>query len=476
MNTQIENKMAQKRYKAGTREVHETVNPYTEKPIKKFTLMNEDESMAALESCHTAYLTWSETKITERVAVIKKFTKLLRENKEELAKLMTAEMGKVYSQGISEVERCVEICDYCIEEGPGILASEEKDYKKGRAIVSYRPQGVVLGIQPWNFPLYQVVRYSIPNVIAGNTVLLKHSKNVWGMAEKIAELFKEAGLPEYVFTPLYIDSKLVKNLIEHPYVIGVTLTGSEDAGKTVAEQAGRSLKKCVMELGGSDAYIVMEDADIEMAAKVCAQGRVGNNGQICTAIKRMIVVESVYDKFKSSLIKEMKDLQMGDPLEKTTKLGPLARKDLVDELHKQVQESLDAGAVCVTGGHRPKRTGYFYESTILENVSPGMPAYDDELFGPVASLIKVADLDEAIFVANDTKFGLGAGIFSKDEDAAVKIAEEQLEAGMCNVNGYSLATPHLPFGGIKNSGFGREHSHYGFREFVNVKRITISNK
>lgn len=340
-------------------------------------------------------------------------------------------------------------------------------------MVTYQPIGVILGIQPWNFPFYQVIRYSIANIMAGNTVLLKHAPNVWGSAVEIEKVFREAGLPENVFRNLLIDADQVGQLIEHEYVRGVTLTGSPKAGGAVAAKAGESLKKTVLELGSNDAFMVLADADIDLAVETCVQGRIYNNGETCVAAKRFIVVDAVYQEFRDKFVEKMSQVEYGNPTNENTKLGPIARDDLRETLHDLVKRSIDAGATCAFGGEIPDGPGYFYPSTVLEDLKPGMPAYDEELFGPVASLIRVKDEDEAIRVANDSRYGLGGGIFSKDEKRATHIARNLFETGMVNINGYNIAQPQLPFGGVKDSGYGREHGGFGMKEFVNVKSVMI---
>ena len=345
----------------------------------------------------------------------------------------------------------------------------------GRAIISYQPTGVLLGIQPWNFPLYQVIRYSAANIMAGNTTVLKHAGNVFGMAEKIEELFKQAGFPEYCFNNLLIDGKTASSLISHKAISGVTFTGSDATGKKVAEEAGKHVKKTVLELGSNDAYLVLDDADLELAVKTCVTGRMINNGETCVSAKRFVVVESLYDDFKAQIKEQFEAMKMGDPMADDTDLGPMAREDLRDGIHDQVMESVKAGANIVTGGEIPSQTGYYYPPTLLDNLAPGMPAYDDELFGPVASLIKAKDNDDAMRIANDSRYGLGGGIFSKDEKKAIELAKKYFDTGMININGYGLAQPNLPFGGVKESGYGREHGGFGMREFVNIKCIMINS-
>lgn len=452
-----------------------TINPATEQTIADYTLLDLAQAKNEIDKSHEAFLQWRMTSFTERAKHLNQLAVIFEENKQSIAKLMTAEMGKVYSQGFQEVELCAAICRYTAENGPAQLADEQRSIETGRAIISYQPIGVLLGIQPWNFPLYQVVRYAVTNIMAGNTAVLKHAGNVFGMAEKIEQMFADAGFPSHVFKNLLIDGKTASELISHPAIRGITFTGSDGTGKKVAEQAGKQVKKTVLELGSNDAYLVLDDADLELAIKTCVQGRMINNGQTCVSAKRFVVVDSLYDEFKAGIIEQFKGLKLGDPMDENTDLGPMAREDLRDKLHDQVQKSIKAGAKVVLGGEIPTQTGFYYPATLIENLSPGMPAYDDELFGPVASLIKAKDNEDAMRIANDSRYGLGGGIFSKDEKQAVELAKKYFDTGMVNINGYGLAQPNLPFGGVKDSGYGREHGGFGIREFVNIKTIMIAD-
>jgi len=451
----------------------DTINPATEQVINSYTLLSQAQAEQVIEKSHETYLTWRLTSFTERAQHLNKLASLFESQKEALAKLMTEEMGKVYEQGFQEVQLCADICRYTAEHGADMLSDEERDMQGGRAIISYRPTGVLLGIQPWNFPLYQVIRYSAANIMAGNTTVLKHAGNVFGMAEKIETLFLQAGFPEHCFSNLLVDGKTASALISHSAISGVTFTGSDGTGKKVAEQAAKHVKKTVLELGSNDAFVVLDDADLALAVKACLQGRIINNGQTCVAAKRFVVVDSLYNDFKEALSQQFKAIKMGDPMDEDTELGPMAREDLRDKIHQQVQDSVNAGAKVIVGGEIPQQTGYYYPPTVLENLTPGMPAYGDELFGPVASLIKAKDNDDAMRIANDSRYGLGGGIFSKDEKKAIELAKKYFDTGMININGYGLAQPNLPFGGVKDSGYGREHGGFGIREFVNVKSIMI---
>lgn len=454
---------------------YQTINPATGEALQTFELMSGDQAADIVERAHQAFLEWRHVSHQQRAERLARVAALIRERKEQYAELMTREMGKTLEQGRQECDLCAAICDYTAKTGPDALADETRDLAGGSALVTYQPVGVIYGIQPWNFPLYQVIRYSAANLMAGNTVLLKHAANVWGMALEIEKLYRDAGLPENASRTLLIGHDVSDTVIEHQRVRGVTLTGSANAGRTVAQRAAKVLKKTVLELGSNDAYLVLADADINKAVKFGIQGRIYNAGQTCVAAKRFIVDESVYDAFRDAYVAEMKKIRFGDPTSDDTDMGPMARQDLRDGLHEQVRQSLDNGATCALGGEIPEGPGYFYPPTVLENVAPGQPAYDDELFGPVASLIKVKGEQEAIDVANDSPYGLGGGIFSENEERALKLASEYFDTGMVNINGYNLAQPNLPFGGVKDSGYGREHGGFGMREFVNIKSVMISH-
>jgi succinate-semialdehyde dehydrogenase/glutarate-semialdehyde dehydrogenase len=382
-------------------------------------------------------------------------------------------MGKVKKEGIAEIEKCAWVCDYYSKNAESFLERETIETEYQKSFVSYQPLGIILAVMPWNFPFWQVFRFAAPTLMAGNTAVLKHASNVPGCAVAIEELFREAGFPENVFRTLLIGSKQVENVIRHPAVKAVSLTGSTPAGKSVAAIAGSELKKCVLELGGSDPYLILKDADLEYAARKCAAGRLLNAGQSCIGAKRFIVVEDIYAHFLEHFTQEMNNARFGDPSDPEVTMGPLARIDLRDELHKQVTDSVVKGAEIILGGEIPLLKGAFYPPTILENVKPGMPAYNEELFGPVASVIKVKDETEAIKVANDTVFGLGAAVFTHDDVKGEIIAEKKLQAGCCFVNDFVKSDPRLPFGGIKESGFGRELSEHGIKEFINAKTVVV---
>ena len=454
-----------------------TVNPATGEDIKNYDYMTNDEVNKIVDASHNAFLEWRTVSHEERGRIIQSIGDKLMEYKEELSRLMTEERGKLYGQSQQEVDLCKAICDYTAENGVAALADDERDIesmKKG--IVTYQPIGVIYGMQPWNFPAYQVFRYAIANLMAGNSVLLKHAANVTGSGLLIEKIFHESELPNDLFRTILIDHDQSEKLIENDKVRGVTLTGSDDAGRIVGQQAAKAIKKSVLELGSNDAFIVLEDADIETAVETCTQARLVNNGETCVAAKRFIVVDSVYDEFRKRIVEKFEGTKSGDPMDDSSDIGPLARKDLQEKLHEQVEESVAKGATIAVGGKVPEGKGSFYPATILENVEKGQPAYDDELFGPVASLIRAKDDDDAMRIANDSRYGLGGAIFSKDEEKAIRLASEQFDTGMVYINGYGLANPALPFGGVKNSGYGREHGGFGIKEFVNIKAVHVFGK
>lgn len=454
-----------------------TVNPATGEDIKNYDYMTNDEVNKIVDASHNAFLEWRTVSHEERGRIIQSIGDKLMEYKEELSRLMTEERGKLYGQSQQEVDLCKAICDYTAENGVAALADDERDIesmKKG--IVTYQPIGVIYGMQPWNFPAYQVFRYAIANLMAGNSVLLKHAANVTGSGLLIEKIFHESELPNDLFRTILIDHDQSEKLIENDKVRGVTLTGSDDAGRIVGQQAAKAIKKSVLELGSNDAFIVLEDADIETAVETCTQARLVNNGETCVAAKRFIVVDSVYDEFRKRIVEKFEGTKSGDPMDDSSDIGPLARKDLQEKLHEQVEESVAKGATIAVGGKVPEGKGSFYPATILENVEKGQPAYDDELFGPVASLIRAKDQDDAMRIANDSRYGLGGAIFSKDEEKAIRLASEQFDTGMVYINGYGLANPALPFGGVKNSGYGREHGGFGIKEFVNIKAVHVFGK
>ena len=398
---------------------------------------------------------------------------VLRSRKQELAILMAQEMGKPVKQGLAEVEKCAVCCEYYADHAAAHLQDQLIPTEASKSYVSFQPLGIILAIMPWNFPLWQVIRFLAPALSAGNAALLKHASNVPGCAIAIEEMVNEAGFPAHLFQTLLISSKEVNAVLEHPKVMAATLTGSSPAGKQVAQKAGSLLKKVVLELGGSDPYIILADADLEAAADACVNSRLINSGQSCIAAKRFIVEAPVAEKFTQLLLEKMKAKKMGNPLEETTDVGPQARADLRDELHEQVSKSIQKGARCLLGGEIPEGNHAFYPPTLLTNVQPGMPAYEEELFGPVAAIITAADEAEAIKIANDTEFGLGSAIFTSNLEKGEHIARNELQSGSSFVNQLVQSDSRLPFGGIKTSGFGRELGMFGMHEFVNIKTVSI---
>lgn len=451
----------------------EAINPATGEMIKTYATMTEADVNNIVQACHNTFLEWRTTPFTGRTALMKKAAAILRENVEEYGKLMTLEMGKTIKEGRAEVQKCAWVCDYYADNAEEFLKPEPVQTDASNSFVSFQPLGVVLAVMPWNFPFWQVFRFAAPALMAGNAGILKHASNVPGCALAIEEVFHKAGFPRNVFRTLMIGSKQVAPVIENPLVRAVTLTGSTPAGKAVAAKAGEMLKKTVLELGGSDPYIILDDADLEEAVNACALSRLLNAGQSCIAAKRFIVVEGIKDEFEKRFVEKMKSYKMGDPMDETVNVGPQARHDLRDDLHRQVEESIAKGAVCLLGGEIPEGKGAFYPPTVLTKVEKGMPAYDEELFGPVAAVIIVKDEAEAIQTANDSIFGLGSAVFTRDTARGTRLAEKEIQAGSCFVNTFVRSDPRLPFGGIKESGYGRELSHFGIKEFVNIKTVYV---
>ncbi len=447
-------------------------NPATGREIARYPAASAEEIAAALGVAEQAFASWRRATFVERSARLHRVADTLESDQERWAQLMTAEVGKPIVAARAEVAKCAWVCRFYADNAAELLADRQIETGR-RSFVHHEPLGAILAVMPWNFPFWQVFRFAAPALMAGNVGLLKHASNVPGCALAIAEIFAEAGCPPGVFQTLLISSADVETVLASPVVAAATLTGSEQAGSAVASRAGALLKKVVLELGGSDPYLVLEDADVEMAAALCAKSRVINSGQSCIAAKRFIIHQAIYDEWLAAFIDEMRALVVGDPTDEATQIGPLARPDLRDELHDQVGRSVAAGASLMLGGRIPDGLGAFYPPTVLVNVGPGMPAYDEELFGPVAAVIRVESDEEAITVANDTRFGLGAAVFTRDIARGEHLAATQLEAGTCVVNTFVASDPRLPFGGIKSSGFGRELADLGIREFVNAKTVVI---
>lgn len=450
-----------------------TINPATGAVLEEYKEMDMEEIGSIIRRANEEQKEWKEKTFNVRAGYLRKVAEILKERKHDLADLMAKEMGKPLAQGVGEAEKCAWVCEYYAENAEAFLEDDVIETDASKSYVTFNPLGVVLAIMPWNFPFWQLFRFAAPALMAGNGAILKHSANTTGCALEIEKIIHEAGIPKDLFRTIVRDKTGMKEVIQHKGIAAVTLTGSTRAGKAVAAQAGETLKKTVLELGGSDPYVILEDADIKKAAETCATSRLINSGQSCIAAKRFVVHDKVYDEFVEEFSQIMSSKKVGDPFDEDTDIGPQARKDLRDELHEQVQQSVKNGAKLTLGGQKPEDDGAYYPVTILENVGPGMPAYEEELFGPVAAIIRVKDEQEAIEVANDTSFGLGAAVFSGDEKRAEQIAAEKLEAGCCFVNEFVKSDPRLPFGGIKQSGYGRELSLYGIREFVNAKTVYI---
>ncbi len=451
----------------------EVVNPATGRLVHTLPETPAEEIDEIVQHADRAFGAWRGTAFDERARRMRRAAGILKERAGAYARLMAEEMGKPVRDGRAEAEKCAWVCEYYAENAERFLADERVETDASASFVTFRPLGVVLAVMPWNFPLWQVFRFAAPGLMAGNAGLLKHASNVPGCALAIEEVFREAGFPEGLFRSLLVGSERVEALIEHPLVRAVTLTGSGPAGRAVAGAAGRSLKKTVLELGGSDPYVILEDADLARAVETCVRSRLINSGQSCIAAKRFVVVEPVREAFERGFVERMARAIVGDPMDEATDVGPQARADLRDDLHRQVEETVALGARCLLGGEVPDREGAWYPPTVLTDVKPASPGYDEELFGPVASIIPVADEAEALQVANDTSFGLGAAVFTRDVERGRRIAAEELDAGACFVNELVRSDPRLPFGGIKESGYGRELSAFGIREFVNVKSVWV---
>lgn len=452
----------------------QTINPATEQKLEIYDYMDTDTIAEHIEAGHHAFLSWKTTSFSKRQGLMLQLSHLLELNKDELGLLISQEMGKPITAAKAEIEKCAWLCEYFALNAesylkPKIIQTEMKTTK-----VCYNPLGVVFAIMPWNFPFWQVFRFAVPNIMAGNAAILKHAPISTGTGNKIAELFQIAGFPQYLFQHFIINDDAAAKVIEHPLTVGVTITGSERAGRAVAAHAGKCLKKTVLELGGNDPYIVLEDADLDLAAHCIVTSRLSNTGQVCISAKRIIVVESIYKEFITKIKHYMGLFKMGDPLDPTINIGPLARSDLRDTLNKQVQKTLKQGAKLLCGGIIPDGVGFYYPPTLLTEVKPGMTAFEEELFGPVVSVTSVADEAEAISCANLSRYGLGAAVFTKDLAKGERIATEEIESGVCFVNAFVATDPRVPFGGIKNSGYGRELSKEGILEFVNIKTVAVS--
>ena len=450
-----------------------SINPANNKILESHKEISTEKINQIINSSYNTYLEWRNESISYRSKMMKDLAELLKQKKEKLGALMTQEMGKPIKQSIAEAEKCAWVCEYYADNAERFLSKKEISTDSKKSFISFQPIGLILAIMPWNFPFWQVFRFASPTLMAGNVGILKHASNVQGCAKQIEKLFLEAGFPEYAFSNLVIGSNKVSNVINNPLVRAITLTGSAPAGKSVASHAGSLLKKTVLELGGNDPYIILEDADLNNAVESCIAGRMLNTGQSCIAAKRFIVVKARLDEFIDKVEQKINNMKMGDPLDSNIDIGPMVNTDARDELHQQVLMSIEKGAKLISGGKIPESDGSFYPPTLLTNVEPGMSAFDDELFGPVAVIISAKDQAHAIDLANKTNYGLGAAIFTADIDKGEKIAINELEAGSCFVNDFVKSDPRLPFGGIKESGYGRELSEFGILEFVNIKSVVI---
>jgi succinate-semialdehyde dehydrogenase/glutarate-semialdehyde dehydrogenase len=450
-----------------------SVNPMNGELIREYPEDSEEDVGKALLEATCAFAGWRGTTFAVRAQKMRVAADRLDARREDLARLMALEMGKPLVPGRAELDKCASACRYYADNAERFLANEPVATDASRSFIACNPFGAVLAVMPWNFPFWQVFRFAAPALMAGNVALLKHASNVSGCALAIQEIFREAGFPEPAFRTLLVASGRVGTIIDSAAVRAVTLTGSTPAGQSVAARAGHALKKTVLELGGSDPYVVLEDADLEPAAEACVTSRLINSGQSCIAAKRFIVVEPVRKRFEELFVEKMRSRKMGDPLEPGTELGPLARHDLRDTVHEQVEATVRAGARVLLGGKPLEGKGAFYPPTVLADVRKGMVAFDEEVFGPVAAIVPARDEEEAVQLANDSPFGLGAAVFTRDLQRGERIAAQALEAGNCFVNAFVRSDARLPFGGIKESGYGRELSHVGIREFVNIKTVYV---
>ena len=453
----------------------ETINPYNNKSVKSFDELSEKELEVKIETAHKTFQTWKTSSFQERSKLLKKVASLMKDKKKELSELITLEMGKLIAQSEAEIDMCISVYEYYATNAEEFLKDKEVDVKDGKAFVRNSPIGIILGVMPWNYPFNQVARMAAPNIMAGNVIAIKHASNVPQCAKAIEDLFLEAGATTGIYSNLFLSSKKIAKMAEDPRIAGMSLTGSEGAGSSLAEAAGKNLKKSVLELGGSDAFIVLEDADLDKALKNAVAGRFGNMGQACTSSKRIIVVDKIADEFLEKFKAKLVGLKVGDPMDKSTEVGPLSSEEAAKKIQQQVDETVKSGAKIIIGGKRIDREGAFFEPTILTDIKKGMTAYHEEIFGPVASFYKVKDEKEAIALANDSSFGLGGSVFSEDIERAINVAS-QIDTGMVFINEHVASRPDLPFGGTKRSGYGRELSELGIEEFLNKKLIRISDK
>jgi len=451
-----------------------SINPATGAVIQTYPIHTQAQVQQAIDRAHECFLKWKKIPLAKRSDHLRKVAQVLLAKKAEYGRIISEEMGKTLKEAIAEVEKCASCANYFADNGENFLADDIIATEYRKSYVTFQPLGIVFGVMPWNFPFWQVLRFALPTLMAGNVGLLKHASNTPGCALAIESAFREAGLPDGAFQALLIPASRVEEVISNPKVIAVTLTGSTPAGKSIASLSGKYLKKTVLELGGSDAHVVLADADIEHAIKTIAASRMLNCGQSCISAKRLIVAESLKKRFENGIVEIFSKQKLGNPLEEATTVGPMARADLRDELHDQVQRSIKAGGRCLLGGKIPKGKGAFYPLTVLTDVKKGTPAYTEEIFGPVAVIISAKDEEEAIAIANDSVYGLGGAVYTKDIARGEKIARERIESGCCFVNMMVRSDQRLPFGGIKESGYGRELSAYGIHEFINIKSIIVA--
>jgi acyl-CoA reductase-like NAD-dependent aldehyde dehydrogenase len=450
-----------------------SINPATGEELASFDEFTPDQVEEALSRADAAFREWRERSFAERATPMRKAAEVLRRRKSELARLITLEMGKPIGEAEAEIEKCAWNCEFYAEQAEHFLADERVETNAQDSYVAYEPLGVVLAVMPWNFPFWQVIRFAAPAVMAGNAAVLKHASNVPQCALAVEQVFREAGFPDGLFRTVLVGGAAVERIIEDPRVKAVTLTGSSEVGEKVASAAGRNLKKQVLELGGSDPFIVLKDADLRAAAEMAAKARFQNTGQSCIAAKRFIVEQSVADEFEQLFKEAAGKLKVGDPLDPETRIGPLARADLLDALEEQVEESVRRGARVVLGGKRLDGRGYFFEPTVLTGVDREMPAFRQETFGPVAAVIRAQDEREALELANDSEYGLGASLWTRDLERGRRLARK-VESGSVFINGMVASDPRLPFGGVKRSGYGRELSSFGIREFTNIQTIWVA--
>ncbi len=450
----------------------QAINPATEEIIGTYQLHSPQQIEQVLATSAAAYRNWRATPFSLRSDLMRRAALYLRDHKPHLAAIITGEMGKPIVEAEAEVEKCAWNCDHYAEHGEQYLHDQPRLSNASQTYIQFTPLGTILAVMPWNFPFWQVFRFAAPALMAGNAGILKHASNVPGSSLAIEEVFREAGFPEGIFTSVLIPGSLAAFLIRDPRIAAITLTGSEQAGSEVAAQAGRELKKTVLELGGSDPFIVLEDADIEAAVATAVRARYQNAGQSCIAAKRFILLKKAAEKFEQRFVEAVRTLRTGDPTNRSTQIGPLARADLRESLDSQVRESVRQGARLLLGGSSLPGRGYYFEPTILADVQPDMPVFREEVFGPVASLIQANDAEDAVRTANDSVFGLGASVWTRNLDLARQIARD-IESGSVFINGMVVSDPRLPFGGVKRSGYGRELSEFGIREFVNIQTVWI---